>query len=27
MTIGGPKGFKWSSAGPDRQFGNADDVK
>jgi general secretion pathway protein G len=27
MTIGGPKGFRWSSAGPDRQFGNADDVK
>ena len=27
MTFGGPRGFSWSSAGPDRQFGNADDVK
>jgi len=27
MALGGPKGFSWSSAGPDRQFGNADDVK
>ena len=27
MILGGPKGFSWSSAGPDRQFGNADDVK
>ena len=27
MTMGGPKGFSWSSAGPDRQFGTADDVK
>lgn len=27
MALGGPKGFSWSSAGPDRQFGTADDVK
>jgi general secretion pathway protein G len=27
MILGGPKGFSWFSAGPDRQFGNADDVK
>jgi len=27
MTIGGPKGFSWSSAGPDRQAGTADDIK
>ena len=27
MDLGGPKGFQWSSAGPDRKFGTADDVK
>ena len=27
MTIGGTKGFQWSSAGPDRQAGTADDIK
>jgi len=27
MTMGGPKGFQWSSAGPDRQPGTADDIK
>jgi general secretion pathway protein G len=27
MIWGGPKEFSWFSAGPDRQFGNADDVK
>lgn len=27
MTTGGPKGFTWSSAGPDRQPGTADDIK
>lgn len=27
MSLGGPKGFQWSSAGPDRQAGTADDIK